>query len=249
MKRNDFGIVVLIGERNIQLESLRQIFREYNGTECICFHQASKSIEQMAKMNRIDVVVADWLSLDLDVFEFLEQYAALSNHPNGRFILCGPGNRLNFRASLLSKGVDYYMIKPYKPEMLLERLEDLRPERQRLEQITIWDALIFRELEGMRTSPVDVSYAYMGSCLQCWLSSKDIPQMQRIFMEVGQQHQISAKGVESSVNRAIRAWARAEKLEKSPTCKEWFAATAEKIRLAYEGKGQEQQNGEQRQDV
>lgn len=115
--------------------------------------------------------------------------------------------------------------------------------------MTVWDAWILRELNAMNINSRDVSYRYMGSCLQKWLSSTDMPQMQCIFMEVGQQYQLSAKGVESSVNRAIRAWAQRENVQKCPTCKEWFIAAAERIRLAYEGKGQDECNGEQDQRV
>ena len=247
MKRSSFGTIVLINSRALQLNSLKNAFKNYNGSDCIAFEWASEAMRFLHQAAKIDLVIVEWLGMDVDVFDFLEQIRSWASCVNSRIILCGPSNtKAEIRANLLSKGADYYMIEPYEAEKLIERVEMLMTNSQtQLFGNTIWDAQILHEMQAQPFCRSETGYRYIAACLQQWLTCEDIPQMQTVFNRVAEQVHISTKGVESGVTRALRNLAKAQGLKKAPTCKEWFSDTAHRIRFAYEEKGREEDHAEQ----
>lgn len=231
MSKNGFGRVVLISSSSQQLKILKNAFYQYNKTDCICQKSALAAVSELEKQSRVDVIILDWLGMDMDVFDFLSQIREMSSCVNSCVILCGPGNmKMDIRESLLSIGVDYYMIKPYKTDTLFHWIEALR-QKGHLPTCTIWDAHILRKLEKKGLTQADVGYWYIGSSLQLWMTCDGIPQLKSIFMQVGEHFNVSDKGVESGVNRAIRTLSKAEGLTRMPKCKEWISSMAESIWL------------------
>lgn len=249
MKRSSFGTIVLINSRALQLNSLKSAFKNYNGNECIGFEWASDAMRFLQQAARIDLLIVEWLGMDVDAFDFLEQVRSWASCVNTRIILCGPANtKAEIRANLLSKGADYYMIEPYEAEKLIERVEMLMANGQMLLfDNTIWDAQILHELDAQPFCRSETGYRYIAACLQQWLICEDIPQMQTVFNRVAERVHISTKGIESGVTRALRNLAKAQGLKKAPTCKEWFSAAAHRIRFAYEERGREENHAEQEQ--
>lgn len=157
MKGRSFGQVVLLGGGYMELELLEQAFSGCERTRCTVFYSAEAALHYL-KTTRVDVTVVDCLSIEMDIFAFLREARKLPGNCTCRIVVAGPGGYAeNVRIALLSKGADYYMIKPYKADALFESIESLAPGH-RLAWVTPWDAAILRRLERLGAPDQDAGY-------------------------------------------------------------------------------------------
>lgn len=247
MKKMEFGSVTMVSSSRRQMEMLCDEFKQYNGARCVCIDSAAAALYRLPKMSRVDVLLLDWLGIEMDIFEFLEKVRQIPSCVNTKIIVCGPGNKCaNIRESLLSNGADYYMIKPYQTKTLFKCIRALCAPGH-FPETTVWDVYILKLLENQGLSRGDVGYWYMGSALQQWLTYNDIPQLKVVYSKVSQQFGVSAKGVESGLGRAIRRIAQMKELDHVPTCKEWLDDAAKQIWKEYDRKRQRDNYGKQEQ--
>ena len=72
MRGRSFGKVVLLGGGNTELELLQRAFNGCGRTACTVFHNARAALHYLETV-RVDVMVVDCLSIDMEIFNFLEQ--------------------------------------------------------------------------------------------------------------------------------------------------------------------------------
>lgn len=143
------------------------------------------------------------------------------------------------RIKLLSSGADYYMIKPYKAESLYSCIEMFNQWPLFVKK-TRWDAAILRMLDSTQLNKHESGYWYLAACLQIWLNHQDRPpQLKEIYIDVGKDFHVTAKGVESGVHRAARSLAEKGVFDKRPKNKDLIALLAEKIYLNEKQQAQE----------
>ena len=131
MRGRSFGKVVLLGGGNTELELLQRAFNGCGRTACTVFHNARAALHYLETV-RVDVMVVDCLSIDMEIFNFLEQARKTPGSGACRIVVTGPsGYAENVRLALLSNGADYYMIKPYKANALFVSIESLAPGHRR----------------------------------------------------------------------------------------------------------------------
>lgn len=225
-----FGRAVLINSSVQQMRLIKTEFKNYNGTNCVCIARASDALKYLQKADRVDLILLDILGMDMDVFELLPQIRSFPACVNSQIILCGPGNKsARIRESLLSTGADYYMIKPYNMDALFRCIEALSGTEHFL-FTTVWDAAILRKMEEEFGSGGGAGRWYAACCLQCWLESNDLPQVKTVCEKLSERINVSRKGIESGIHRALQTMARQKGLSRVPSCGEWLASTAESIR-------------------
>lgn len=230
MGKSGFGHVVLIDSSVQKMRLLQNEMERYNRTRCVCIERASEAIWYLQKIKHADFILLDMLGMDMDVFEFLPLIRSLPSCVNSQIILFGPGNKsAKIRESLLSIGADYYMIKPCKLDALFCCMEALNRTEHFL-FTTIWDAAILRKMQEEFGSAGGAGRWYAACCLQCWLESRDLPQMKTVCEKLSERINVSRKGIESGIHRALQTMAQRKGLEKVPSCGEWLASTADSIR-------------------
>ncbi|GKI15545.1 hypothetical protein CE91St44_20300 [Oscillospiraceae bacterium] len=208
MRGRSFGKVVLLGGGNTELELLQRAFNGCGRTACTVFHNARAALHYLETV-RVDVMVVDCLSIDMEIFNFLEQARKTPGSGACRIVVTGPsGYAENVRLALLSNGADYYMIKPYKANALFVSIESLAPGH-RLAWTTPKDAAILHLLRRLGAPEKDAGYWYLASSLQYWLREwAGPPQLKAIYLEVGRYYGISPKGVESGIHRMAQVLAK-----------------------------------------
>ena len=134
----------------------------------VCFQRASALLRYLQREPGPAVVVADCFVPDMDLFSFLKRYTELEGpHPETRLILTCTETypTPELRPQILSNGADYYMIKPYTAQMLLESIRHLYSSPVPAHIPGVHPAIV-DFLRGLGLPLEHVSFWYIASAIQ-----------------------------------------------------------------------------------
>lgn len=201
---------------------------EQLGQTPVCFQRASALLRYLQAEPGPAVVVADSFVPDMDLFSFLKQYAELEGpHPETRLILtCTetyPPPEL--RPQILSNGADYYMIKPYTAQTLLENIGHLYSAPVPAPMPGVHPAIV-DFLRGLGLPMEHISFWYIASAIQLEMNAGMSMPLKSLYIELGQLYGVSPQGVESGLRRMGKMLTRVGVFEKAPSSKQLIAALA-----------------------
>ena len=216
---------ILILESSAVLQRRLAAGLEQLDQTCVCFQRATALLRYISMELSPTVVVADCFVPDMDLFSFLKRYTEQAGtHTENRLILtCTetyPPPEL--RAQILSNGADYYMIKPYTAQMLLESIQHLYspavPARMAGVHPDIVDYL--RKL-GL---PLEhISFWYIASAVQLGVNANSPLPLQSLYIELGRIYGVSPQGVESGLRRMGKTLTRLGVFSEAPSSKQLVA--------------------------
>lgn len=199
---------------------------EQLGQTPVCFQRAAALLRYLQSGAGPAVVVADCFVPDMDLFTFLKRYRELVQAcPETRLILTCTETYppSDLRPQILSNGADYYMIKPYTAQMLLENIRHLYAMPVPPQMPGVHPAVVgfLREL-GL---PMEhVSFWYIASAMQLELTGGAPVPLKTLYIELGQLYGVSPQGVESGLRRMGKLLTRMGVFEKTPSPKQLVAA-------------------------
>ncbi len=117
-------ISILIADENKeQIQKLRKYFENFEDIKSI--DSATNGEDALKKIESIqpDVVVLDVILSGMDGYAVIEE--AKKKFSSARFIVVSSLTSETFVQKAMNLGVDYYMVKPVQPELLLKRIRDI----------------------------------------------------------------------------------------------------------------------------
>lgn len=199
---------------------------EQLGQTPVCFQRAAALLRYLQNGPGPAVVVADCFVPDMDLFTFLKRYRELAqNCPDTRLILTCTETypSPDLRPQILSNGADYYMIKPYTVQMLLENIRHLYAAPVPPPMPGVHPAIVdFLRALGL---PMEhVSFWYIASAVQLELAGGAPVPLKSLYIELGRLYGVSPQGVESGLRRMGKMLTRTGVFEKTPSPKQLVAA-------------------------
>lgn len=197
---------ILVLEPSAMLQRRLAEGLEQQGENCVCFRRASALLRYLQTEQGPVAVIADCFLPDMDLFTFVRQYRELVSCRKGcRLIFtCTesyPGEEMRLR--VLSSGADYYMIKPYTAQMLLESLRQLYSPVAPARTPSVRPDVV-EYLKGLGLSAGSVSFWYLASAVQMGVVSGELIPQKTLYIELSRMYQVSPQGVESGLRRAAR---------------------------------------------
>ena len=199
---------------------------EENGEKGIFFRRAAALLHFLAVDTAPAAVVVDCFVPDMDLFTFVRQYRELVEGRKGYRLVftCTesyPGEEMRLR--ILSSGADYYMIKPYTAQMLLENLRQLYSPVAPARAPSVQPAVV-EYLQGLGLPSGSVSFWYLASAIQMGAVSGELLAQKTLYIELGRMYRVSPQGVESGLRRAAKALTRLGVFSSTPGSKQLVAA-------------------------
>ena len=199
-----------------------------------------------------DVLILDMVMPELDGFAVMDRIRNLPRRP--RVLVLTSLGRSDFIARSLALGVDDYMVKPFDPAILLERVRKLAQSKVKSSPAPIADAKpenMTRYISGMLlTSGIPAhlcGYQYLREAIMLAVNDMDVINAvtKVLYPEVAKAFQTTPSRVERAIRHAIEvAWDRGdlETLQKyfgytvnsakgKPTNSEFIALIADRLQL------------------
>ena len=199
-----------------------------------------------------DVLILDMVMPELDGFAVMDRIRNLPRRP--RVLVLTSLGRSDFIARSLALGVDDYMVKPFDPAILLERVRKLAQSKAKSSSAPIADAKpenMTRYISGMLlTSGIPAhlcGYQYLREAIRMAVVNPDRLHfmMQRLYPSIAESYCTTPSRVERSIRNAITTmWNRhtPEQLTRAfgrqagvillkPSNSEFIAMAAECVRL------------------
>ena len=253
--------VAIADDNEKMVEVLGQIIEEDKDLELVGKAHNGEEICNIIREKEPDVVVLDIIMPKLARLAVMEKFAndkSLKKIPS--FIVVSAVGQERITENAFNLGADYYILKPFDNQMLLNRIKHVRrASERRIRQIG-------RQPERTEDNPVPVTniiheigvpahikgYQYLRDAII--LSVNDMEMLNSItkilYPTIAKKHQTTASRVERAIRHAIEvAWSRGkmDTIDElfgytvstgkgKPTNSEFIALIADKIRLEYKNR-------------
>ena len=244
--------VAIADDNEKMVEVLGQIIEEDKDLELVGKAHNGEEICNIIREKEPDVVVLDIIMPKMDGLAVMEKFAndkSLKKIPS--FIVVSAVGQERITENAFNLGADYYILKPFDNQMLLNRIKHVRrASERRIRQIgrqperTEDNPVPVRNLETDVTNiiheigvPAHIKgYQYLRDAII--LSVNDMEMLNSItkilYPTIAKKHQTTASRVERAIRHAIEvAWSRGKM---KPTNSEFIALIADKIRLEYKNR-------------
>lgn len=257
--------VAIADDNEKMVEVLGQIIEEDKDLELVGKAHNGEEICNIIREKEPDVVVLDIIMPKMDGLAVMEKFAndkSLKKIPS--FIVVSAVGQERITENAFNLGADYYILKPFDNQMLLNRIKHVRRAgERRIRQIgrqperTEDNPVPVRNLETDVTNiiheigvPAHIKgYQYLRDAII--LSVNDMEMLNSIlYPTIAKKHQTTASRVERAIRHAIEvAWSRGkmDTIDElfgytvstgkgKPTNSEFIALIADKIRLEYKNR-------------
>lgn len=217
---------ILVLEPSVVLQRRLAAGLEQLGQTCVCFQRASALLRYLQTETTPAAVVVDSFVPDMDLFTFLKRYAESAGRRSGNRLILTCTETYpppELRPQILSNGADYYMIKPYTAQMLLENIQHL------------YSSAAPSPMAGVHPDIVDylcrlglplenISFWYIASAVQLEITASAPLPLKSLYIELGRIYGVSPQGVESGLRRMGKVLTRLGVFDKTPSSKQLVAA-------------------------
>ena len=180
------------------------------GSECTCFQNGSRLLEQLQQGRRFDAVILCSQLEDMSGLEFLMNIRSMDPKPN--VVLFDEGRRQNTSAICLESGDGFCYVGHAELKNLLWELYRM-PGRQNRQMERRCQELY----EGWGIRQPDMNSRYLSSAVGVVYGTiQKLAIRKEILQAVGEQYEVSVSAVDSGIRRMV------DQLEARPTA-EWLA--------------------------
>ena len=186
------------------------------------FVDASELPDYVA-LNNIDLVVMELILQNSDGFELIKKLKALNSKT--KILVLSALSGEGFIQKAFSDGADYYMIKPFKSEHLIERIKNLVDENFAIKQENIakpktnLEINKYKQLDGKITNifiTVGIpahskGYQFLREAIKMAIENPEIINSitKKLYPSIAERFETSASKVERAIRHAIEvAWNR-----------------------------------------
>ena len=120
--KNQFSVLVADENKEL-LKSVKNLFEEDENVSIVFIANNGEEALNNILQNKPDVVVLDVLLSGIDGFSVIEE--SKNNGAKCKFIVTSALSSEIFVQKAMNFGVEYYMVKPVSPELVLKRVKDL----------------------------------------------------------------------------------------------------------------------------
>ncbi|MFQ5649168.1 MAG: response regulator [bacterium] len=106
--------------------TVRAMVRNILQPEGFEIHEATngaEALEAVKKENSFDVILLDWEMPEMDGLSFLTEVRQNNLAPNTKIIMLTALNRMANILSAMDAGADEYIMKPFTPDVMLEKIQ------------------------------------------------------------------------------------------------------------------------------
>jgi two-component system, chemotaxis family, chemotaxis protein CheY len=93
-----------------------EVYQAGNGLE---------ALEVLKKVEKMDVIVLDWNMPEMDGFEFLVEVRKKEEYANVKIMMLTTENQRHYIIKAIMAGANEYLMKPFSPDMLTEKVKML----------------------------------------------------------------------------------------------------------------------------
>ncbi len=258
--------VAVIDDNYVVREVLSEIVNSDSELDLVGKAQDGEEAYRMIKEKQPDVVLLDIIMPKMDGLSIMEKIKSdNSMKKQPEFIIVSAIGNENITENAFHLGADYYIMKPFEREMVIDRIKNLRNMKMRIRndgRVNISEVLAepVRNLEEDVTNmiheigvPAHIKgYQYLRDAII--MVVKDIDMLNSItkvlYPTIAKRHQTTPSRVERAIRHAIEvAWSRGKmdtidelfgytvhNGKGKPTNSEFIALIADKIRLEYKKK-------------
>lgn len=117
--------VLLVDDSQAVREELEAVLRERSDIELVDSVDNGAQALEVIQTKDVDVLVTDLVMPVMDGFALMESISRSRNASKPRIIVLTALMRDDFIQRAVNAGADYYMLKPYDPQVVVDRILDL----------------------------------------------------------------------------------------------------------------------------
>lgn len=258
-----YPIRVLVADDNVEFgEIVSDYLSNYDDLEVV--GRAEDGLEAINLIDEInpDIVILDIIMPHMDGLAVLEHYYKIPASTKPKFIILSAVGQDKITQQAVSLGAEYYIVKPFDLEILVERIRQLgrgegignRSEafksvsRQSLKPASI-ESRITQIMRDVGVPAHIKGYQYMRDAVLLVIEDLELISSvtKRLYPELARRYKTTPSRVERAIRHAIEvAWTRGQvetihdlfgytinTKKGKPTNSEFIAMVADKLRLEY----------------
>ncbi len=251
--------VLLVDDSQVQLKECKQYLEQQQEVEEVRIANNGIDAYEILEKERIDVVIMDLILPKMDGFGILERLSTRNDMDKPEIMVLSALSQESVVKRACEMGVEYYMIKPFSPQMLHKRIIELNnlkiPEVRRIvrtvQKPTIGEKSRDEKITGVFLTigiPAHIKgYHYLREAIKVVMDNEDVINRitKELYPRVAKRFNATPSKVERAIRHAIEvAWARGRieningmfgyniygKNDK-PTNGEFIALVADKLKL------------------
>lgn len=242
--------IAITGKKGEYNESVSEYLKKNGYAVTLASKDAQKVIETAKS---VDVLVMDTFLNGLDALGVLKELSTMERKPV--IIVMSAVDNESFEDELMKNGADYYILKPFKEEMLEERIKQLLKwkNKENSKSVKVINSEIEKQKiisEVMRQIGVPAhikGYQYLRQSIMLCMEEPEYMQAvtKELYPQVAKENSTTPSRVERAIRHAIEvAWDRGdvdvlnsyfgytiENTRGKPTNSEFIAMISDKLRL------------------
>ncbi|QNO16170.1 sporulation transcription factor Spo0A [Alkalicella caledoniensis] len=254
---------VFIADDNVDFcDMLNQFFSEQHDLEVVGI--ANNGIEALDAIGQCqpDVIVLDIIMPHLDGLGVLEKVKSMQLNPDPKVIILTAFGQERITKEALELGADYYVLKPFNMDVLVERIRQLNSSRVSLNRVLKSSQIpVKRDLEDVITGvllevgiPAHIKgYMFLKEAISLVINDMDIINSvtKHLYPSIAEKFDTTPSRVERAIRHAIEsAWNGRNNMQAvskffrysirndkgKPTNSEFIALLADNIRISQKEK-------------
>lgn len=251
--------VLLVDDSQVQLKECKQYLEQQQEVEKVRIANNGIDAYEILEKESIDVVIMDLILPKMDGFGILERLSTRNDMDKPEIMVLSALSQESVVKRACEMGVEYYMIKPFSPQMLHKRIIELNnlkiPEVRRIvrtvQKPTTSEKSRDEKITGVFLTigiPAHIKgYHYLREAIKVVMDNEDVINRitKELYPRVAKRFNATPSKVERAIRHAIEvAWARGRieningmfgyniygKNDK-PTNGEFIALVADKLKL------------------
>lgn len=185
------------------------------------FTNANEMLDYL-KNNKIDILISELILQNVDGFSCLEKLKKLKL--DTKILILSSLSGEGFVQKAFAMGVDYYMIKPYNAQDLVERIINIYEDDFKIKEVEVskvkgLDSQKYKQLDGRITNifitvgiPAHIKgYQFLREAIKMAIENPEIINSitKKLYPSIAERFETSASKVERAIRHAIEvAWNR-----------------------------------------
>ena len=243
---------ILFSEQNNEtVQNIRRFFDSKGITTCFCGKDGNEVLQAIEQL-KPQVVVIDVFLQKLDGIAIKRECEKLTAPPVLYFATgCFDSDKIT--TQVMNAGFDYYFLKPYAPEYLLDRIEELTSTSYTKDNRTDLECRVSEILHTMGVPAHIKGYSLLRQGIIKVINEPEVITLvtKRLYPELAKENKTTASRVERAIRHAIEvAWDRGNvevmndyfgytisNMRGKPTNSEFIAMISDRLRLELKRKG------------
>ncbi len=224
MNKDDYSKIVILESNDKDARELKNVIETDEKLKVEKIFANAEEVPDYVALNKIDLVVMELILQNGDGFELIKKLKSLNS--NVKVLVLSALSGEGFVQKAFSEGADYYIIKPYKPEYLIERIKNLidfnfvfNQEENVSKPKNNNELTKYKQLDGKITNifitvgiPAHIKgYQFLREAIKMAIENPEIINSitKKLYPSIAERFETSASKVERAIRHAIEvAWNR-----------------------------------------